>query len=159
MRTWAAGSQSQAAGVPPTFAVRTQQEPPPLCPPGARSMSTQLLCVFPAGPGCERARLMRAGLDGGAQGTWACGRWGHRCSPAERGPSVLVFAFFLRANLPRAVALGGGRGSTALRVERLPAPAHSANSVAERPSRVGLALPRRFRSRAKSVGRPLFLFY
>jgi hypothetical protein len=45
------------------------------------------------------------------------------------------------------------------RVERLPAPAHSANSVAERPSRVGLALPRRFRSRAKSVGRALFLFY
>jgi len=35
---------------------------------------------------------------------------------------VLVFAFFLRANLPRAVALGGGRGSSALALNASPRP-------------------------------------
>ena len=151
------GGVAESGGwCPPPHIRRAHAARAPLCPPGARSMSTQLLCVFPAGPGCERARLMRAGLDGGAQGTWACGRWGHRCSPAERGPSVLVFAFFLRANLPRAVALGGGRGSTALRVERLPAPAHSANSVAERPSRWAWLSRGVFRPLQKASANPYF---
>ena len=120
MRTWAAGSQSQAAGAPPTFAVRTQQEPPSAHPLHAQC---RLSCSARARGAKGRGSCgRRLGLDGGAQGTWACGRWGHRCSPAERGPSVLVFAFFLRANLPRAVALGGGEGESPWRLNASPRP-------------------------------------
>ena len=43
------------------------RSPPTVCPSTARSLPTQLLCVFPRGPACERAvsRVRRAGLAAG----------------------------------------------------------------------------------------------
>jgi hypothetical protein len=71
----AAGSQSQAAGVPPHSPCARSKSPPPpptFCPPAASSMSTQVLCVSPAGQVGEA----RAGGGWGWWRAWACGRCG-----------------------------------------------------------------------------------
>jgi hypothetical protein len=80
----AAGSQSQAAGVPPHSPCARSKSPPPpptFCPPAASSMSTQVLCVSPAGQVGEA----RAGGGWGWWRAWACGRCGTGALPSIRG--------------------------------------------------------------------------
>ena len=147
-----------------TFAVRAQQEPPPLPPLSAHPLHAQCrLSCSALSPRARWAMLMRAeaGAGGGHGRVRAVGApvlsHGATCSLFRRFVLRWPWRFFWK--LAARSGTRGGEGEFRVGAERLPAPAHSANSVAERPSRVGLALPRRFRSRAKSVGRPLFLFY
>ena len=60
--------QIQAAGDHTPLALRTdpclQQEPPTSCSPTARSLPTELLCVFPAGPGVRKGEALACGGRG-----------------------------------------------------------------------------------------------
>ena len=91
----AAGSQSQAAGVPPHSPCARSKSPPPpptFCPPTASSMSTQVLCVSPAGQVGEA----RAGGGWGWWRAWACGRCGTGALPSIRGRVFASpFTFFV----------------------------------------------------------------
>ena len=80
--------------VPPPHSPCARSKSPPL--PSAHPVHAQ--CRLSCSAFSPRARGAkghgscgrRLGLDGGAQGTWACGRWGHRWSPVESRPCVCL---------------------------------------------------------------------
>ena len=128
------GGVAESGGWCPPHIRRAHAARAPLCPPTARSMSTQLLC---AGPGCERARLMRAEAGAGWRGP---GHMGVRAVGApvlsrREGPLGVGVRLLSACELAARSGTRGGEGEFRVGAERLPAPAHSANSVAERPSR------------------------
>jgi len=147
-----------------TFAVRAQQEPPPLPPLSAHPLHAQCrLSCSALSPRARWAMLMRAeaGAGGGHGRVRAVGApvlsHGATCSLFRRFVLRWPWRFFWKL-AARSGTRGGGRGSSALALHASPRP-HTQRTRWPSDQGVGLALPRRFRSRAKSVGRPLFLFY
>ena len=136
MRTWAAGSQSQAAGAPPHIRRAHAARAPTL--PSAHPVHAQCrLSCFAFSPRARWARLMRAEAGAGWRGP---GHMGVRAVGApvlsrREGPLGVGVRLLSACELAARSGTRGGEGEFRVGAERLPAPAHSANSVAERPSR------------------------